>query len=147
MTLVSVPCTTPGCTNVRRVHPRGAPWVKRCKKCRYRLNTRNTFIKKFRRVIQEIQTMKSQGYDDRDIAEALLKTIAFVRKCAGIKLPEETVYKVLSADYWVEGIYIEKEKLMSFLNDACFDPAAVLERNGRRYRVIRRGLRQELRMI
>lgn len=93
---------------------------------------------KIRPLIREAQKLKAQGWDIRDIAEIMGRLPSTINKWVQVRLPKENIYKVVRADYWKVGIYMDAQILQrDFLKPGCFDPQAVLERDGKRFHVRR----------
>jgi len=144
----TIPCSVPGCKGTRTV-TKNAWAIKYCADCYRKISLDRSFWKQHLSVIQEVKVMAAQGYDAKDIAAALGRQRAFIQRCIDIPPQKENrPYKVISADYWPVGIEIDASKLENeILKNGNFDPSAVLKRGEKKYRVVRRRARQELRAI
>ena len=124
-----------------------------CSECARKKNIERAMFKpKNMPIIREIKQMGAQGWEAKDIAEALDRNRKFVQRVLDTPLPDNlqdgSLLKVVRASWYPVGICVEREFIENeFLARGAFDDKAILQNGAKRYRVVRRGLKQELEAV
>ena len=111
---ILIHCSIPGCTNTRLVNQRSNAGM--CSECARQKNIERAMFKPNKMpIIREIKQMGAQGWDARDIAEALDRNRKFVQRVLDTPLPDNlqdgSLLKVVRASCGIRWVFMSNASL------------------------------------